>query len=165
MPSPDQISKRGMYMTRIAILCCGNIKNELSCPATGCLKSFNEKTGTFEQYKDDTEAYLVGFSTCSGCPTLLAPEKIIKKIKPLVVMSKVEKIHLSTCMAEICPFVNKYISAINAAYPDMEVILGTDPFPDQHLETMRKAMFKELLTNHTSDISEEYLKITQSVKK
>ena len=43
-------------------------------------------------------------------------------------------------MAEICPFVNKYISAINAAYPDVEVILGTDPFPDQHLETMRKAM-------------------------
>ena len=43
-------------MTRIAILCCGNIKNELSCPAIGCLRSFNEKTGTFDRYKDDTEA-------------------------------------------------------------------------------------------------------------
>lgn len=152
-------------MTRIAILCCGSIKNELSCPATGCLKSFNEKTGTFERYKDDMEAYLVGFTTCSGCPTLLAPEKIIKKVKPLVVMSKAEKIHLSTCMLEICPFVNKYKSAINEAYPDVEVIMGTDPFPDQHREIMRKAMFKELLTNHNPDISEEYLKITQSMKK
>lgn len=151
-------------MTRIAILCCGNIKNELSCPAIGCLRSFNEKTGTFERYKNDTETYLVGFSTCSGCPTLLAPGKILKKTKPLVVMSKAEKIHLSSCMVKICPFVNRYISAINEAYLDVEVIMGTDPFPDQHLETMRKAMFKDLLTNHYPDISEEFLKTTQSTK-
>lgn len=79
-------------------------------------------------------------------------------------MSKAEKIHLSSCMVKICPFVNKYISAINAAYPDMEVTMGTDPFPDQHRETMRKTMFKELLTNHNPDISEEYLNFIKIYK-
>jgi hypothetical protein len=42
--------------------------------------------------------------------------------------------------------------------------MGTDSFPNQHIETMRNTMFKELLTNHNPDISEEYLKITQSVE-
>ncbi|WP_048105926.1 CGGC domain-containing protein [Methanosarcina barkeri] len=150
-------------MVKVAILCCDNVKNELSCPAAGCFRSFNEKTGSFERYKDDTEARLVGFSTCAGCPTLLAPEKIIKKIKPLVEISKAEKIHLSSCMAKMCPFVNKYKSAINVAYPDVEVVMGTDAVSDQHIEIM-KTMFKKLLTDPNPDISEEYLKITQSVE-
>lgn len=82
-------------MIRIAILCCDNVKNELSYAATGCLRSFNEKKGMFEQYNEGMEAQLVSFSTCADCPTLLAPEKIIKKIKPLVDISKAEKIHFS----------------------------------------------------------------------
>jgi predicted metal-binding protein len=148
-------------MVRVAILCCDNVKNELSCAATGCLGSFNEKKGMFERYKDDTEAQLVGFSTCAGCPTLIAPEKILKKIKPLVELSKVEKIHLSSCMVRLCPFVNKYKNVINAAYPDVEVIMGTDAAPDQPLETM-KIIFKKLLTNPNPDISDEFLKVMQS---
>jgi len=32
----------------------------------------------FEQYKD-TETQIVGFNTCAGCPTLFAPDKILKK--------------------------------------------------------------------------------------
>ncbi|AKB80826.1 hypothetical protein MSBR3_0248 [Methanosarcina barkeri 3] len=94
---------------------------------------------------------------------MLAPEKIIKKIKPLVEISKAEKIHLSSCMAKMCPFVNKYKSAINVAYPDVEVVMGTDAVSDQHIEIM-KTMFKKLLTDPNPDISEEYLKITQSVE-
>lgn len=150
-------------MIRIAILCCDNIKNELNCAATGCLRSFNETKGMFEQYKEGMEAQLVGFSTCAGCPTLLAPEKIIKKIKPLVEISKAEKIHFSSCMVRICPFVNKYKSAINMVYPDVEVVMGTDAVSDQYVETM-KIMFKKLLTDPSPDISEEYLKATQPAK-
>ena len=48
-------------MVRIVTLSCDNVKNELSCAATGCLSSFNEKKGMFEQYKDETESQLVGF--------------------------------------------------------------------------------------------------------
>lgn len=76
----------------------------------------------------------------------ITPEKIIKKIKPLVEVSKAEKIHFSSCMVKICPFVNKYKSAINAAYSDVEVVMGTDTVSDQHIEIM-KTMFKKLLTD------------------
>ena len=66
-------------------------------------------------------------------------------------------------MVKICPFVDKYKSAINAAYPDVEVVMGTDAVSDQHIEIM-KAMFKKLLTDPNPDISEEYLKVRLSVE-
>lgn len=39
-------------------------------------------------------------------------------------------------MVEMCPFVNKYKSAINAAYPDVEVVMGTDAISNQYIEKM-----------------------------
>jgi predicted metal-binding protein len=99
-------------MTRIAILTCGNVKNELSCSAAGCFKSFNERDGEFSRYKGDEELQIVGLSSCAGCPTRLAPEKLLNKVKPLVEMGGAEKIHFSSCMLHLCPFINKYKTVI-----------------------------------------------------
>jgi hypothetical protein len=78
-------------------------------------------------------------------------------------MSNAEKIHFSTCMVKLCPFVNKYKKAINAAYPDVEVIMGTEAAPDQLLEVMIN-MVTKLLTDPNPDISVETLKIMQSAE-
>ncbi|HBF37589.1 MAG TPA: CGGC domain-containing protein [Firmicutes bacterium] len=140
-------------MARIAIMSCSNVKNEFSCPAVGCFKSFNDRKGMFECYKDDQESQIVGFSTCAGCPTLYAPEKILSKVKPLVEISKADTIHFSSCMVKLCPFVQKYKSVINATYPNVELVMGTDEATP--LEAM-KIMLKNLLTDNSHGITEEF---------
>ncbi|SDF30322.1 CGGC domain-containing protein [Sporomusa acidovorans] len=140
-------------MARIAIISCGNVKNELSCAATGCFKSFNERKGMFACYGDDQKSQIVGFSTCAGCPTLYAMEKILTKVKPLVEISKADTIHFSSCMVKLCPFVQKYKSVINTMYPHVEVVMGTDE--STPLATM-KIMLKNLLTDNSHGIIEEF---------
>ncbi|CQR72606.1 CGGC domain protein [Sporomusa ovata DSM 2662] len=142
-------------MKKIAIMSCGNVKNELSCSAVGCFKSFNNRKGMFERYKEDQESQIVGFATCAGCPTLYALEKILKKVKPLVELSKADTIHFSSCMVKLCPFVKKYKSIINATYPHVEVVMGTDE--STPLETM-KIMLKNVLIDDSHGITEEFKK-------
>jgi Predicted metal-binding protein len=149
-------------MTRIAMISCDNVKNECNCAGEGCLRSFNKKIAVFDRYKDE-DIELVGYSTCAGCPTIYAHEKILKKVKPLVEVAKADKIHFSSCMVKLCPFVHKYKQVINEAYPDVEVVLGTDAYPDQPLETMTK-IFKKLLTDTNNDITEEFKKVMESAK-
>ena len=120
-------------MIKIAILSCGNFVNKCDCGSKGCLGSFNNRSEMFDRYGSE-DAILVGFSTCAGCPTLNAHEKILKKVKPLVEDCMAEKIHFSSCMVELCPFLQKYIKVINAAYPCVEIIMGTDAYPAPPLE-------------------------------
>jgi Predicted metal-binding protein len=141
------------FMARIAIISCGNVKNEFSCPAVGCFKAFNNRKGMFERYKDDQESQIVGFSTCAGCPTLYAVEKILNKVKPLVELSKADTVHFSSCMVNLCPFVQKYKSVIHATYPHVDVVMGTDE--STSLETM-KIMLKHLLADNSHGITEEF---------
>lgn len=142
-------------MKKIAIITCGNVKNELGCPAIGCLAFFNARKGAFARYDEDIE--LVGITTCAGCPTKLAPDKILTKIKPLVELSQAEVIHISTCMEMICPFVNKYKSVITNKYPDIELVMGTDQMSNESLIKLAGAL-KKMLTDDQPDITEEYLK-------
>jgi predicted metal-binding protein len=146
-------------VTRIAILTCGNVKNDLSCSAAGCFRSFNERDGEFIRYKDDKELQIGGLSSCAGCPTRLAPEKLLNKVKPLVELSGAEKIHFSSCMIHLCPFINKYKTVIGSKYPDVELIMGTDPTPDALLKNLG-GMVKKLLVDDMPDLTEEIKKIT-----
>jgi predicted metal-binding protein len=40
-----------------------------------------KRRGFFEQYPQDEPLDLIGIINCAGCPTLAAPEKIIKKVR------------------------------------------------------------------------------------
>jgi predicted metal-binding protein len=139
----------------VAIITCGNVKNELGCPAIGCLAFLNAGKGAFSRYDEGCE--LVGFTTCAGCPTEIAPDKILTKIKPLVELSQAEVIHMSTCMEKICPFVNKYKSVIANKYPDIELVMSTDQMSDESLIKLAVAL-RKMLTEDQPDITEEYLK-------
>ncbi len=143
-------------MKKIAIVTCANIKNELSCPAVGCLAYMNTRKGAFERYKEEG-LELVGMTTCAGCPTLLAPDKILTKIKPLVELAEAQVLHLSTCMINICPFIKKYQSIIRKKYPELEIVSGTDDMGEKVLIKLGMAV-KTMLTEGQPDITEEYLK-------
>lgn len=145
---------------KIAILGCDNVKNDLNCSAAFCFQSFNGHQNGFARYNADQELELVGFSNCSGCPTMHAPEKILRKIKPLVEMSKADIIHFSSCMVYMCPFIQKYKSVINANYPNVEVVLGTDSTPD-HPQEMMQTFFKNMIIANNADITEEGKKLAE----
>ena len=113
-----------MSKPKVGIVACHNTKQDLYCPAVMCLNSLRNSIEGFAEYKAKGGAELVGIVTCDGCPTLAAPDRILKRVKGLVDLG-VEAIHLSSCMVASCPYRNKYASLIGEAYPGVKVVMGT----------------------------------------
>lgn len=111
-------------MARIGIITCSNCTQELNCASVVCLGDMRKRKGFFERYKAEANLVLVGITSCSGCPTVAAPEKIMRKVESLNAF-KVDALHLSYCMTALCPFKNKYIQLIKVAYPSIEIVEGT----------------------------------------
>jgi predicted metal-binding protein len=70
-------------MARIGILTCSNCTLETNCGAVVCLGDMRKRRGFFERYQNEEKLDLIGMINCSGCPTLAAPEKILKRVKAL----------------------------------------------------------------------------------
>jgi len=117
-------------MTRIGIITCANMTNDLACSSTGCLEDSHAGKGKFARYADQGGARVVGIISCSGCPTLRAPEKILRRVRTLAAVG-VEAIHFAYCLERNCPFKNKYRSILQAEFPDIEFVSGTHEVPDQ----------------------------------
>ncbi|MGB6290554.1 MAG: CGGC domain-containing protein [Desulfobulbales bacterium] len=111
-------------MARIGILTCSNSTQDTNCASVVCLGDMRKRRGFFERYQNDEKLDLIGIINCSGCPTLAAPEKILKRVKALADY-KLDALHLSYCMTALCPFLNKYQAVIAQAYPDLEIVSGT----------------------------------------
>jgi predicted metal-binding protein len=111
-------------MARIGILTCSNCTQETNCAAVVCLGDLRKRRGFFERYRDDEKLDLIGIINCAGCPTLAAPEKILRRVRALAEY-RLDALHLSYCMTALCPFLKKYQAVIAAAYPDLEIIPGT----------------------------------------
>ncbi len=111
-------------MARVGILNCANCTQEMDCAAAVCLGDLRKRNGFFERYRGEDELILVGMINCAGCPTVAAPEKILKKVKSLAAF-RVDAIHLSYCMTAVCPFKEQYVQVINEAFPDIQVVQGT----------------------------------------
>ncbi len=128
-------------MTRIGILTCSNCAQETNCAAVVCLRDMRKREGFFQSYSGDGPLELIGLISCAGCPTLAAPEKILKRVRALAEY-RLDALHLSYCMTALCPFLPKYQRIIREAYPDLVVVLGTHKPID--VEEFRRGV-KELL--------------------
>jgi len=42
-----------------------------------------KRRGFFARYQEDESLDLIGIINCAGCPTLAAPEKILKRVRAL----------------------------------------------------------------------------------
>ena len=117
--------KRGetLMTKRIGILTCSNCTQELNCASAVCLGDMRKKKGFFERYQNQ-EINLIGITSCASCPTLAAPEKILRRVKALADF-RIDALHLSYCMTALCPFINKYIEVIKKEYPEIEIVEGT----------------------------------------
>jgi len=83
-----------------------------------------KRRGLFERYPKDESLDLIGIISCAGCPTLIAPEKILRRVRALAEF-KIDALHFSYCITALCPFIEKYQKIIKKAYPDLEIVLGT----------------------------------------
>jgi predicted metal-binding protein len=129
----------------------------MHCNSFGCLDAVNENKGAFAQYNDRGGAKIVGLANCAGCPTLVAPEKILQKIRTMAA-SGVEALHISNCMAALCPYKNKYKSLIEENFPNMKVVIGTHPSDDPQKEMeMFKGMAKDMLTQPQKTMADLFL--------
>jgi predicted metal-binding protein len=128
-------------MARIGILTCSNCTQDTNCASVACLGDMRKRKGLFDRYSKEDQLDLIGIINCSGCPTLAAPEKILKKVKSLV-SYRLDALHFSYCMTALCPFINKYDKIIRDNYPELEIIHGTHAPKDK--EVFQKGV-KELL--------------------
>jgi predicted metal-binding protein len=83
-----------------------------------------KRQGFFERYPADDPLDLIGLINCAGCPTLAAPEKILRRVRALAEY-KLDALHFSYCMTALCPFAKQYRHVIQEAYPQLEVVMGT----------------------------------------
>lgn len=84
-------------MKNIAIYLCGNVAKR--CTANGCLRVFNNKEDSFEEYENE-DCKLVAVNTCNGCDEspIESLELKIEKLKK----AEVDVIHLSSCIRGRC---------------------------------------------------------------
>lgn len=128
-------------MARIAILTCSNCTQETNCASVVCLGDMRKRRGFFARYKDEERLDLIGIINCAGCPTLAAPEKILKRVNSLA-FYKIDALHFSFCLTALCPFLRQYEKVISKAYPDLTLVAGTHtPMDKQRF----RAGMKELL--------------------
>jgi len=111
-------------MARIGILTCSNCTEETNCAAVVCLADMRKRNGFFDRYGKDEPLDLIGMISCAGCPTVAAPEKILRKVQALAAF-KIDALHFSFCMTALCPFLGKYAEVIRKVYPDMTLVEGT----------------------------------------
>ena len=111
-------------MARIGILTCSNCTQETNCASVVCLGDMRKRRGFFARYQDEANLDLIGIINCAGCPTLAAPEKILKRVRALAEY-RLDALHFSFCINALCPFLKNYERVIRAAYPDLELVFGT----------------------------------------
>ena len=127
-------------MARIGILTCSNATQDLGCSSASCLATLNKREGAFKKYPKDEELTLVGIINCPGCPTLTGPDKLLKRIKGLTDFN-VDAIHLTYCLKTLCPFKEKYRKALEEAFPDIKIVIGTHDSkltPEEYRKKIKK---------------------------
>lgn len=140
-------------MVRIGIITCANMTNDLACSSGGCLDDSYANKGKFARYEERGGAQVAGIISCSGCPTLRAPEKILKRVRTLAA-SGVEAIHFSYCLERNCPFKNKYRGVLQAEFPDMEFVMGTHEIPDEKQASDIDAFVKQALCQQSTSMAD-----------
>jgi predicted metal-binding protein len=101
----------------------------MDCVMIGCFGNMRGRQGMFERYAEDDPPELVGIISCGGCPTAMGTQRIWQKVKALKEYG-IEALHLTSCLTQVCPFVDEFVDAIRTEYPDLAIVEGTHPFHD-----------------------------------
>lgn len=111
-------------MARIGILTCSNATQDLGCSSASCLADLRKRKGAFADYPEKEPLDLVGIINCPGCPTLTGADKLMQRIRALTEF-RIDAIHFTYCMKALCPFKEKYKSALEKTFPHIKIVIGT----------------------------------------
>lgn len=111
-------------MAKIGILTCSNATQDLGCSSVSCLADFRKRRRTFTDYPQEEKLTLTGIINCPGCPTLTGPDKLIERIRALTDF-QVDTILFSYCVKALCPFKEKYKTALEQSFPNIGIVIGT----------------------------------------
>lgn len=106
-------------MKKIAVLRCYKVSTK--CSGSGCLKAFNNKNGSFNDYDDTLD--MVMQIPCSGCNSNSLKE-VINSSKELKKQG-VSNIHLSTCIRASCPYYNEFVKELSNDFQIASYTHGT----------------------------------------
>jgi len=147
--SDNQSQMDEKKMARIGILTCSNMTQDLACSSAGCLEALNAGEGEFELYSENGgKAALVGIINCSGCPTLFAPEKLLKRVRSLTALG-LDSLHFAFCVKKGCPFKNKYLKILKENFPELSIVVGTHAEPSEAMQEKLAEEVKSLLVKQT----------------
>jgi predicted metal-binding protein len=135
-------------MPRIGILTCSNATQDLGCSSVSCLADLRKRKGTFADYPASEPLDLVGIINCPGCPTLIGPDKLLQRIKGLTEF-RIDAVHFSYCIKALCPFKEKYKDAMEKAYPNIKIVVGTHQehvSPEEFRERVKKLFCQPTMT-------------------
>ncbi len=127
-------------MAKIGILTCSNATQDLGCSSVSCLADFRKRKGAFAGYPETEKLTLTGIINCPGCPTLTGPDKLLQRVRALTEFG-IDTIHFTYCIKALCPFTEKYRTALEAAFPDIRIVLGTHEehvTPEEYRGRVRK---------------------------
>ena len=127
-------------MARIGILTCSNATQDLGCSSVSCLADFRKRKGAFSCYPEEEKLILVGIINCPGCPTLTGADKLLQRIRALTEFH-IDAIHFTYCIKSLCPFKEKYKQALEEAFPEIRIIVGTHEehiTPDEFRKRVKK---------------------------
>ena len=150
-------------MPRIGILTCSNCTQDSNCASVVCLADMRKRQGFFEPYPQDEPLDLIGIINCAGCPTLAAPEKILKRVRALAEF-RIEALHLSFCMVTLCPFIKPYTALIKREFPGINILMGTHrpADRDRFVKGVKELLCQTLAAPQTmNDLIKGTLKIPQ----
>ena len=115
-------------MTRIAIVGCKRIQDQLCIACEKCLKAIRLKDDAFAQYDDDIE--LVALGNCGDCPGLIMPKIQLMKDIAGTLDVDFDVIHLGTCVVKAkktgkCPLDFDQVKTLVKDNFGKEVVVGT----------------------------------------
>ncbi|MBU0513581.1 MAG: CGGC domain-containing protein [Proteobacteria bacterium] len=115
-------------MTKVGIVSCFNVTEEHGCVMIGCLAHARGKKTFFESHEG--EVVLQGVITCHGCPTAVGSARILKRVKMLTDYG-IDALHFSSCMVQLCPFLDEFETDVRAEFPELTIVRGTHPYLDE----------------------------------
>jgi predicted metal-binding protein len=114
-------------MKKIAVLRCFKVSNK--CSGSGCIKAFNKKTASFNEYEESSQ--MVMTIPCSRCSEDSLKE-ILNSSKELKEQG-VKNIHLSTCIRSKCPYYNEFVHELSKDFSVIGYTHGSKKNTERYL--------------------------------
>jgi predicted metal-binding protein len=113
----------------IGIIICDRYRD---CAGGKCFRALQKREGAFSIYSPDTEAHVVAYTSCGGCPggnIEYAPDEMLK--------NGVDVVHFATGLIvgyPPCPYIEHFRDFIECKY-GLKVVVGTHPIPEKYYLT------------------------------